>query len=112
MCLYYLERLDANEGHRGTQESVRGLIEGAGFVVTRVTEESFRLRYLDGSALLNHSLTKLGFLDGWRKVVAPGDEREVFEQLEKRLNEIAARNGELSMTIPALYVEAEKPASP
>jgi arsenite methyltransferase len=107
----YLDRLDANEGHRGTKESVRGLLEGSGFRVTRVIEDSFRLHYLDGSAMLNHSLTKLGFLDGWRRVVDPGDEREVFEQLEKRLNEIASRTGELSMTIPALYVEGEKPGS-
>jgi ubiquinone/menaquinone biosynthesis C-methylase UbiE len=104
----YLERLNANEGHRGTKESVRGLLEGSGFVVTRVIEESFHLRYLDGSALLNHSLTKFGFLDGWRAVVGPGDEREIFQKVEKRLNEIAARNSELVMTIPALYVEGEK----
>jgi arsenite methyltransferase len=107
----YMERLDANEAHRGTKESIRDLLESSGFRIARAIEESFRLRYLDGSALLNHHLTKAGFLEGWRKVVDPEDEREVFERIEKGLNEIAAMNGELSMTIPALYVEGEKPAS-
>jgi arsenite methyltransferase len=106
----YLQRLDTNEGHRGTKESVCELVERSGFKVTRVIEAGFRMRYLDGSALLNHFLTKFGFLEGWRNVVDPGDEKAIFAAIEKRLNDIAATTGDLSMTIPALYIEAEKPA--
>jgi ubiquinone/menaquinone biosynthesis C-methylase UbiE len=102
----YEERLAANEAHRGTVESVRALIEGGGFQVARVIRESFPIRYADGSALLRHSLTRIGFLPAWRAVVDPADEQTVFAELEKRLNVLAAEQGELRVTIPMLYVEA------
>jgi ubiquinone/menaquinone biosynthesis C-methylase UbiE len=104
----YLERLAADEEHRGTKESVSSLLEGAGFRVTRVVEDSFAMRFTDGTALFNHSLTQLGFLDGWRGVVDFADEESVFGELERRLNEIAERQGELRMTTPMLYIEGEK----
>jgi ubiquinone/menaquinone biosynthesis C-methylase UbiE len=102
----YEERLGANEAHRGTVESVRALIEGGGFQVARVIQEPFPIRYADGSAMLRHSLTRIGFLPAWRAVVDPADEQAVFAELEKRLNTLAAEQGELRVTIPMLYLEA------
>jgi ubiquinone/menaquinone biosynthesis C-methylase UbiE len=107
----YLHRLDANEAHRGTGESVSNLLQQAGFGIERVVESSFLMRYLDGSALLNHSLTRLGFLDAWRAVVNPEDEVELFTRLEEQLNNIAAEQGELIMTVPMLYIGAKKHGS-
>ncbi len=104
----YLERLGRNEAHRGTKESASGVLEAAGFRIVKVREESFQMRYLDGSALFNHSLTKFGFLNGWRQVVNPEDEEQVFALLENKLNQIASTRGELSMTVPMLYLEGEK----
>jgi arsenite methyltransferase len=102
----YEERLAANEAHRGTVDSVRALIEGGGFQVARVIQESFPIRYADGSAMLRHSLTRIGFLPAWRAVVNPADEQVVFAELEKRLNALAAEQGELRVTIPMVYMEA------
>jgi ubiquinone/menaquinone biosynthesis C-methylase UbiE len=105
----YLERLESHEAHRGTTASLSALLEQAGFVIVKAIEERFQMRYLDGSALFNHSLTKRGFLDGWRSVVNPADEREVFARIERKLNEQAAQDGELCMTVPMLYLEGQKP---
>ncbi len=105
----HLSRLQAQEEHRGTKESTCALIENAGFRVTRVIEDQFQMRFLDGSAMLRHSLIRFGFLDGWRSVVRPEEEEEVFSLLEERLNQAAARVGELRMTVPMLYVEGKKP---
>jgi len=104
----YLERLQENEAHRGTKESICTLLQGAGFRIINVAEESFQLRYLSGSALFNHTLTQLGFLDGWRHVVDPDEEEDVFELLENKLNEIASIRDELCMTVPMLYLEGKK----
>jgi arsenite methyltransferase len=104
----HLERLNANEMHRGTKESLIDQLHDAGFKVNRTIEESFDMRFLDGSALLNHSLTKIGFLDGWRNVVDQDDERAVFERIEELLNEEAELIGELRMTVPMLFIEAKK----
>jgi ubiquinone/menaquinone biosynthesis C-methylase UbiE len=104
----YLVRVDANEEHRGSRQSVSSLLKGAGFRVARVVEDSFVMRFADGTALFNHTLTQLGFLDGWRSVVDPGDDERVFSELERRLNQIAEQIGELRMSTPMLYIEGEK----
>jgi hypothetical protein len=54
----------------------------------------------------------VGFLPGWREVVEPEDEQEVFATLEARLNEVAQREGGLKLTVPMLYVEARRRAAP
>ncbi|MGI8589257.1 MAG: class I SAM-dependent methyltransferase [Chloroflexia bacterium] len=106
----YLERLAAGEAHRGSPESVRRLLEAAGFRVVKQVEDRFMLRYANANTLFEHWLTQLGFLEGWRRVVGPADEDAVFEALETRLDCLAARDGELRLTVPMLYIEGEKPA--
>lgn len=97
----YHERLEANEAHRGTIDSLKARIEAAGLRVARAVEREFQLRFLDGSAMLRHSLVHW-FLMGWRAVVDKEDEERVFAELERRLNE----RGPLAMTVPMAYVEA------
>ena len=104
-----LSRLQANEAHRGTADSLRALLEDAGFQIAKVVESTFQMRYLDSAALFNHHLVKIGFLGGWRDVLEPNQEERVFKALEKALDAVASREGELRMTIPMLYIQAEKP---
>jgi arsenite methyltransferase len=104
----YLEALRANENHRGTRDSISVLLEQAGFRVGKVVEDQFTMRFVDGSALLRHRLIKVGFLDGWRGVLPPDEAGAVFAVVEGQLNALAARAGELRMTVPMLYIEAEK----
>ena len=104
----YLERLRRNEEHRGTKESLGGMLRAAGFHMVKVQEGAFQLRYVDGNALFHHVLTQVGFLEGWRQVVDPEDEEQVFALLETRLNQVAKARGELCLTVPMLYLEGEK----
>jgi len=94
------QRLREHIEHRATIASVRELLEGGGFAVTRVVEQEGVMRFASGTALLNHHFIKLGFLDAWKNVV-PGQEREVFARLGDRLDAM----GELRLTIPMAYVE-------
>lgn len=103
-----LPALKKQEQHRGTDETIRELLEDSRFSVVKIIRDRFYMRYLDGTALLNSFLTVVGFLPGWSSVVPPEAEKEVFEMLEKKLNEQAAWDGELKMTVPVLYVEAVK----
>ncbi len=100
-----LARLRAHVAHRATIADVRELLEDGGFTVTRVVEREGVMRFADGTALLNHYFIKLGFLDGWKKVV-PGNERDIFARLRDALDDLAARKGELRLTIPMAYIEA------
>ena len=100
--------LKIQEQHRGADETVRELLEDSRFSVVKIIRDRFHMRYLDGTAMLNNFLTVVGFLPGWRSVVPPEAEGEVFELIEKKLNEQAEWDGELKMTVPVLYVEAVK----
>jgi arsenite methyltransferase len=105
---HYLTRLAENEAHRGTKEQHLAVLNSMGFQIIRTIDDNLNLRFLDGSAMLRHSLVRLGFLDGWRHVVESYDEERVFQALEDRLNQLAEREGDLKMTVPMLYVEAQK----
>ena len=84
------DKLDEQERHRGTLESITQLLSGAGFEVRREVQRELR-----------HSLVKW-FLDGWRGAI--GSERELWSEVERRLNE----RGPLRFTVPALYIEGVK----
>jgi arsenite methyltransferase len=105
----HLPRLEAQEGHRGSKATLRAHLEEAGFRVVRTLDEQFAQRFADGSALLNHWLTREGFIEGWRSVVEPAAEDELFALIEQRLNAVAAREGELRMSVPMVYMEALRP---
>ncbi|GJM45076.1 MAG: hypothetical protein DHS20C21_19180 [Gemmatimonadota bacterium] len=102
------DALHAQEAHRGTTESIHGLLQDAGFRVTATRENSFRLRYASGSALLRHYFIRVGFLGGWKSVLPPEAVEVTFKRLEANLNAYAAENGELALTIPMLCIEGTK----
>jgi arsenite methyltransferase len=93
--------------HRGTVASIGERLRRAGFRVARAVQRDFPMRFADGSALLRHYFIRLGFLDGWRSVVTPDTEREIFGALEAGLNRRAGERGELALTVPLAYIEAE-----
>ena len=106
-----LAALDDHINHRATVDSVRELLNRAGFDFVEAGTRSFRERFVDGSALLRHFFVRLGFVPGW-KSVAPEDAVErTFAALEGRLNAIAAEVGELSLSVPAACIQARKPAT-
>ncbi|GHO47913.1 class I SAM-dependent methyltransferase [Ktedonospora formicarum] len=106
----YLERLTRQEEHRGSKEGFSQAMQAAGFQITNIQEETSLFRYADANALFNHILTQVGFLDGWRNVVDPEDEEQVFTLLTNKLDQVKQEQGELRLTVPMLYLEGKKPA--
>lgn len=103
--------LDAQINHRATVNSVRTMLERAGFESVTAVTRSFRERFVNGSALLCHSFIRLAFMPGWKAIAAEGAVEKTFAALERRLNAIAAERGELSLTIPAACIRASKPVT-
>jgi arsenite methyltransferase len=99
------DALRREEEHRHSKQAITKLLAGSGFAVARCFEQSFRIRFAEGSTMLRHSLVKW-FLDGWRQAVGADNEREIFNTLEIRLNAAAARDGCVEMTVPMLYLES------
>jgi ubiquinone/menaquinone biosynthesis C-methylase UbiE len=98
------DALRREEEHRHSKHALMNLLVESGFTVSRCVEASFTMRFADGSAMLRHALVKW-FLDGWRQAVGAGNEREVFNALEARLNAAAERDGCVQMTVPMVYIE-------
>lgn len=101
------EALRRHVVHRGTAATIAERLGGAGFRLARAVERDHPMRFADGSALLRHYFIRLGFLDGWRGVVTPDTEHAAFAALERGLNQVAAEQGELALTVPLAYIEAE-----
>lgn len=103
-----IEKLNEQERHRSTDESIRDLLEEAKFSVLKVKKSSFNYRFVDGTSMLNHFLIYAGFLPAWREIIPKEHEEAVFSALEEKLNKLAEWEGELRLSVPCLYVEAVK----
>jgi hypothetical protein len=57
---------------------------------------------------MNHSLIQIGFLGGWKAIVPEADQDRVFTEVEKRLNRIADRQGQLRLSIPFACIDCAK----
>lgn len=97
-----------NIEHRLDTEIISNKLKSAGFNNIKPVESSFSMRFLNGSALLNHSFILLGFMDGWKAVIPDNDRVNFFTKLELNLNNYAENKGELKLTIPMIYIEAKK----
>jgi len=92
------DAIDQQEQHRGTLQSLAALLHDAGFDVARHVQRELTLSFVDGSAMLRHSLVKW-FLDGWRGAI--GSDRDLWQRIEQRLND----RGPVRFTVPMLYIE-------
>ena len=101
-------KLKEHQEHRGTVASVSKLFMENGFKVNRHFEESFEMKFLDGSAFLNHHFVKLGWLSSWRDLLPGEDLKTVFSILEQNLNTHAAKAGGLTLTVPMTFIGGEK----
>jgi arsenite methyltransferase len=86
-------------------DTTLNMIRKAGFEIFRVHEESFTMRYFNGTAMLNHFFIKLAFLDNWKNILSPGDCKPIFEILEQKLNKVSKSKGALNLTIPYVCID-------
>ena len=104
----YDSKLNDHIKHRGTIESTHQLIEKAGLKLKNQKVSEYKMRFLNGTAFLNHSFIIVGFIDSWRHMFEDADKAIFFNRFEEKLNEYAKKNGELTLTIPMIYIECIK----
>ena len=66
------------------------------------------MRFLDGSAFLNHHFVKVGWLSSWQGIIPEADWEVVFSLLETNLNNLAKKSNGLNLTVPMAFIEGEK----
>jgi arsenite methyltransferase len=101
-------KLKYHQEHRGSIESISKLFTENGFRVCRHVEEKFEMKFLDGSAFLNHYFVKLGWLASWKALLEQEDFKTIFTVLEENLNSYATVAGNLVLTVPMAFIEGEK----
>lgn len=94
--------------HRGTEASVTELLDKHDFKIKNVVRSTYNMRFLNGSAFLNHSFIIMAFLGSWKNMFDERDKQIFFETFEKNLNALSKTKGELKLTIPMLYLECVK----
>ena len=67
------------------------------------------MRFSNGTALFQHYFIRLAYFNSWEEVLEGRDVQEFFHSLEHRLNDIAARQGELTLTVPFACFDCMKP---
>jgi len=100
-------KLKEQQEHRGTVATISALFTNSGFKISRVFEEKFEMRFLNGTAFLNHHFVKVGWLSSWLEVVPQSNWPVFFPQLEKNLNNYALKLGGLTLTVPMAFLEGE-----
>jgi len=104
----YLPQFNEHVLHRGTEESVKKLIDSNGFKIKNSVSSFYKMRFLNGTSFLNHSNIILGFINSWINMFEENDRQVFFDRFECNLNEYSKKQGELSLTIPMFYIECIK----
>jgi len=103
-----LPQFNEHVNHRGTEESVRELLDSNGFKIKTEVKSIYKMRFLNGTTFLNHSFVILGFINSWRNMFEETEKQTFFETFERNLNRLSKSKGELKLTIPMLYLECTK----
>ena len=83
-------------------------LKESGFEIQSISEDIFHYRFSDGTSMLNHFFIKLAFLDSWKKIIPERNHKEVFKEIEEKLNTQANAEGGFSMQVPFVIFNCEK----
>jgi len=89
-------------------EEFQLLLKESGFSIKEIYHAEFSINFTNGTAMFNHFLIKLAFIESWKDFIPEERHKEIFTEVEKRLNEIAKNNGLLKLTIPFVLMDCEK----
>jgi arsenite methyltransferase len=89
------------------EEFVR-ILKEKGFLINEIATDKFEYRFADASAMLNHFLIKLAFIESWSELVPKEKRQEIFNEIETRLNDFAVHDGFLRLTVPFVLIDCAK----
>ncbi|MDR1402248.1 MAG: class I SAM-dependent methyltransferase [Tannerellaceae bacterium] len=85
---------------RPSIDRIKSLLHKQDFLIKDIEYSQFNYRFANGTAMLNHYLVRLAFMDSWLALLPPDKAGEIFGLIETRLNEYAQRYGGLKLSIP------------
>ncbi|MCF8369450.1 MAG: class I SAM-dependent methyltransferase [Bacteroidales bacterium] len=84
------------------------LIEKKGFSVENILHDRFEYKFTDATAMFNHYFIRLAFLDGWKSSIPEDRQTEVFNMIERNMNEMADREGVCKLSVPFVLIDCKK----
>ena len=103
-----VSELKDHADHRGTEGSIIEDLKIKGFRLTAKVNDSTNIRFANAEAVFDHGLTRIGFLEEWKKIIPSEQHDEFFNLLTNRIEEVINRNGEFVISVPVLYLEFNK----
>ncbi|NNF02588.1 MAG: class I SAM-dependent methyltransferase [Bacteroidia bacterium] len=94
--------------HRGTIKSISKEISEAGFSLVKEKSAESNFRFCESQALLDHSLIRLGFIESWENLIPSDLRSDFFQKLIIEVDKEIDGRGEITLTVPMLYLEFEK----
>ncbi|MGB0982884.1 MAG: class I SAM-dependent methyltransferase [Saprospiraceae bacterium] len=102
------ELLDEYIQRRSTEEAIVAEIESNGFELVAKKCDATNFRFVDATALINHSLVRIGFREGWERMIREEYQQAFFERLFLKIKSTITKQGEFKITVPVLYLEFKK----
>lgn len=91
--------------HRKNREIISEEFKHYGLELTKSKADTTNMRFVDATALLNHSLIRIGFREYWEKLPDQELNADFFNKLIAKIDKIIEVTGEFNLTIPMLYLE-------
>ena len=105
--ILYVAALQQQEAHRPSIAEIETWLTENGFQIKKTIPQTHYMRYLNGTAFLNHALVIMGFLPSWLAFFPKSEHLKIFTQLESNLNTFVQQYGELKLEVPMVYVEGK-----
>ena len=93
---------------RPSVDRMKTLLQEQGFTIRSLVYDQFNYYFVDGTAMFNHYIIRLAFIDSWLKLLPAGRADEIFDKVETRLNEYARRYGGLKLSIPFVLIDTTR----
>lgn len=89
-------------------EEIMNLLNMHGFVIKELEHDQFRYKFSSGTAMLNHYFIRLAFMESWIAILPEDRVEQVFDRVEKRLNDLSRILGGITLSIPFVVINAIK----
>ncbi len=87
---------------------MKELVSSYSFKIREIKEDIFYIRFVDAVSMFNHSFIKYWFLPSWKEVVEEKYHEQVFNSIEKRMNEASEIENEIKLSIPFATFDCER----
>ncbi|MGL5087726.1 MAG: class I SAM-dependent methyltransferase [Clostridium sp.] len=89
-------------------EFIITLLKSIGFTINSIKESSFKYRFINAESMYNYHEIKYNFYDSWYSLLPLEIADDILNEVSKRLDSIAAKEGGIVLTVPYCFINCIK----